>query len=349
MRRAAELAAQVFTARDALLRDTAEDLRVAFLLFDSAVETLLVRRVQSDMRLGRWDRGRFALWRGDSPIEIDLNDYEQKERVEAASTDQFVHWQLSKSQKRKIEREFESKLKLLAWEGVLPAPYVSVIGRLHEYRNEMYHREESRPDALRIVVHLYAWIIADLLERLGPGWFSHYSGDPDDLLERTYRRMGRDSPRIQGIMFDGLSMQSDMAEALREGLDLATASDLLADYISSRLEALHESIDFCIDFISATKGFEGMRRADLVRVIYSDEPSGSIEQLRRHKPRIREAQFARWDQWPGRIKHLSEPIDAFLSLAEFEAEFEEFENRVQELTFAIDREIQLQTDIARGK
>ncbi|MGV9194157.1 hypothetical protein ACQ143_07400 [Microbacterium sp. MC2] len=45
MKRAAEIGAQVFTARDALLRDTLEDLRVAFLLFDSAMETLMVRRI----------------------------------------------------------------------------------------------------------------------------------------------------------------------------------------------------------------------------------------------------------------------------------------------------------------
>ena len=349
MRRAAELAAQLFTARNALLRDTAEDLRVAFLLFDSAVETLLVRRVQNSLRMGRWERGHFAEWLGESPVGLDLNDFGQRVKIERASADRLVHWQLSKGQKKRIEREFESKLRLLAWEGELPVPYVSIIGRLHEYRNEMYHREESRPEALRIVVHLYAWIIADLLERLSPGWFSYYSGDPDDLLERTYRRMGRDVPKNRGASVDGLSMQSEMADALREGLDLASANSLLADYLSSRLETLHGSIEFCIDFISDTHRAESMSRADLVRVIYSSDPMASIEELRKLKPSISEVQFERWDQWPEQIRLIPEPVDAFLSLAEFETEFEDFENKVQDLAFAIDREIQLQIDIARGK
>lgn len=34
---------------------------------------------------------------------------------------------------------------------------------LYDDRNERYHREESRPAALRTMVHLYAWLVADLL------------------------------------------------------------------------------------------------------------------------------------------------------------------------------------------
>lgn len=46
MKRSAEIAAQIFTARDVLARDTPEDLRVAYLLRDSAAETLMVREVK---------------------------------------------------------------------------------------------------------------------------------------------------------------------------------------------------------------------------------------------------------------------------------------------------------------
>jgi hypothetical protein len=60
MQRAAEIGAQVFTARDALLRDRQEDLRVAFLLFDSATETLMVRAINSALAMGLWDWGRYA-------------------------------------------------------------------------------------------------------------------------------------------------------------------------------------------------------------------------------------------------------------------------------------------------
>lgn len=66
---------------------------------------------------------------------------------------------------------------------------------------------------------LDAWLTAGLLERLRPGIFSSWGGDPDDIVERTYERMGRAVP----VPMDGFRIQNDMATALREGLDLATA------------------------------------------------------------------------------------------------------------------------------
>ena len=138
MRRAAEIAAQVFTARDALLRDTPEDLRVAFLLFDSAAETLMVRRIDSLFlfHLRDWGGHPSPPWR--ESVAVDLNDSGQKARLEAAASTGFVHWQLSATQRRDVDRDFESKLRLLAWDAAIPPEYVPVIGRLHAYRNEMY-------------------------------------------------------------------------------------------------------------------------------------------------------------------------------------------------------------------
>lgn len=349
MRRAAEIAAQVFTARDALLRDTAEDLRVAFLLLDSATETLTVRRIGGAMSLGKWEWGHFAHLTGWDVIPVDLNDFEQKERETAVASDGFVRWQLSDSQKRKLDREFESKLKLLAWDGDIPVPYVSVLGRLHEYRNEMYHREESRPETLRVVVHLYAWLVADLLDQLQAGWFSHSSLDPDDLAERTYARMGRDAPSGREQFGEGFSMQSQMAEALRRDLDLASASELLANYVGSRMESLHEAIRSCGEFIGSVQRVENVTEMDVVRALYATDPMVGIEKLRGVSVPVKRAMIQRWDAWAGQIRALPEPIEAFRSLARFEAEFEEFETKVKDLTFAIDREIQFQVDLARGK
>ncbi|ALQ30843.1 hypothetical protein AA310_08110 [Arthrobacter sp. YC-RL1] len=74
--RAAEISAQVFTARDAMLSDTPEDNRVAFLLFDSAVETLMVRRVQE---LSRWVlRDSISSYiEDDRHVMADLRDFDQ--------------------------------------------------------------------------------------------------------------------------------------------------------------------------------------------------------------------------------------------------------------------------------
>jgi len=350
MRRAAEIAAQVFTARDALLRDTPEDLRVAFLLFDSAAETLMVRRIDSLFlfHLRDWGGHPSPPWR--ESVAVDLNDSGQKARLEAAASTGFVHWQLSATQRRDVDRDFESKLRLLAWDAAIPPEYVPVIGRLHAYRNEMYHRDESRPNALRIGVHLYAWLVADLLDRLKPNWMGYSSADPDDLEQRTYARMGTSEVSTTLERFDeGFSIQSRMADALRSGIDLSTAPELLADYACERTNDLHDSIRYAGTFIRDTQGLEKVSEMDVVRLIYSTDPMKGIEELRGFKAPITRAMIQRWDDWPEQIRLAGDPVEAFRSLATFEASFEEFEAKVRELARAVEEEIQLRMDIARGK
>lgn len=259
-----------------------------------------------------------------------------------------MSWQLSDTQKRSIAREFATKLRVLAWNGDIPAEYVPVISRLHDYRNEMYHREEARPNALRILAHLYAWLTADLLERLRPGMFSRSSSDPDDLVERTYERMGVAAP--DGRHFDGFLIQKQMAAALRDGLDLATAPQLLADYAAERMEAVHDAIEFAGEYIGDVQRVSNVTEMDIVRLIYHrGDPRLSLIDMRNAKAPVTRAMIARWDKWHEEIRAISGAVEAFRSLAELEAEFEDFETRVHEVAREVDHAIQSAIDWARGK
>jgi hypothetical protein len=102
-----------------------------------------------------------------------LHDFTQIQSEKARrAEDEYIHWSFSKNQIAKIRMDFSEKLRFLAWRGNIPPVYVKAASRLHEYRNEMYHREEVRPEALRIVAHLYASIRADFLDLLKPRSFS---------------------------------------------------------------------------------------------------------------------------------------------------------------------------------
>ncbi|MCC4268885.1 hypothetical protein [Microbacterium schleiferi] len=350
MKRAAEIAAQVFAARDALLREQSEDDRVAFLLFDSAAETLMVRWIASGMGLHKWDWGHYWRAPGERLLKPDLTDMEQRERERAAAGGRAVLWQLSASQKRKIERDFTAKLQLLAWDGAIPPAYIATLGRLHDYRNEMYHREESRPKALRTMVHLYAWLVADLLERLSAGWFSWSSDDPADLLKRTYARMGVEAPTVEGApLGPSFEIQTHMAEALRRELRLEAVPALLGDYAADRLEKTHSRIAFCAEFLAGELDAKKVTEMDVIRLLYAPAPVGRLEDLAGLRVPVSRQTIASWDAWPDRIRTTEEPLDAFGSLAELEAEFEPFEAKVRELASQIDGEIQFRSDWARGK
>lgn len=349
MKRSAEIAAQIFTARDALARDTPEDLRVAYLLLDSAAETLMVRAVKKvSWYLMRPD----APWyvKKDEQVKVDFSDFTQKEREKAARGEGHVHWMFSKSQIGSIDRNFDDKLRFLVWDGDMPSPFVGVVSRLHEYRNEMYHREESRPNALRIVVHLYAWIIAEMLDRLRPGVTS-YGSDADDYIRRTYKRMGMPTPALDDrlhFLSRGVDIQSDMAAALREALELDDVPELIADYMTDRTRRTHGRLAFVAEFMAEEKQTK-FTEMDAVRMAYESwvdrNGNGAVQQSRL----ATRATIRKWDEWPDTTRSCSNPIEAFRSLAEFEAEFEDFERRVQELAFAVDGEINFRIDYAKGK
>lgn len=262
-----------------------------------------------------------------------------------------MHWVFSKTQIGNIDRNFDHKLRFLAWNGDLPSHFVNVISRLHEYRNEMYHREESRPNALRIAVHLYSWIIAEMLERLGPG-ITSYDSDAHDYIRRTYERMGRPRPALVDplhFLSRGIDIQSDMAAALREALELDDVPELIADYMADRTRRTHGQLVFVAEFMAEEKktAFSAM---DAVRMAYAswvdrNENGGPT----RRQSLATRTMIQRWDEWPYVTRTSSNPIDAFRSLAEFEAKFENFERRVQELAYAVDGEINFRIDYAKGK
>lgn len=350
MQRTAEIAAQIFTARDLLLREQLEDDRVAFILLDSAAETLMIRSLSSGIQMGMWDSERFWYSHLDEVVQIDLNDMSQRDRETARAERGYVKWQLSETQKRNIDRDFSAKVRFLAWQGHLPIEYMTLLGRLHEYRNEMYHRDETRPKALRIMVHLYAWLVADLLERLRSGWFMWSSSDPEDLLPRTYVRMGIAAPTRSDWSGDvGKAIHDDMARSLRQGLRLGTAPELLADYVQTRVERLHDQMTFCAGYIADMWDDPVFNEKHVVRLIYAPPLTRGRAALDKVRAPVTRRMIASWDAAGQQIRVLTDPLDALHALARFENEFEHFESKVEELASQIDGAIQEQIDWARGK
>ncbi|NEN07761.1 hypothetical protein G3T36_18040 [Diaminobutyricibacter tongyongensis] len=353
---AAGLAAQVFTARDAIAKDSIEDLRVAYILLDSAIETLMVRRVSARLIHGDLDpEPRSWFYRERDRIAIDLHDPSQRSRMEGSDerddfdVTEFVYWRLSKTQLSDIERDFTSKLQFLAWLGDLDEDLVSVVSRLHEYRNEMYHREKTRPEALRALVHLYAWLTAEFMERLRPAWMG-YGSDADEVRRGIYRRIGIQEPPERPTGFFDEDLQGMMASELRRSLDLEDAAEVFAAYVTSRVTSFHDALEFVGDYLATIdRSVERISEMDVVRRIFSKEFMGNLKDLRRERVSLTRSMISRWDGWSLEITSQVDALRAFAALAEFEREFEPFETEVQESAAEVDREIQLQIDIARGK
>ncbi|MGW9184827.1 hypothetical protein [Agromyces sp. NPDC055661] len=347
--RAEMLAAQVFTARRMADSGRVADLRVAVILFDSVMETLMVRRIDDLFALYRIGQPR--PWEEVQPVEMDLRDASQKQRVEEASGTRLVPWRISKTQRLRIDREFGAKLQLLAWHGDLRPELVPVATRLHEYRNEVYHRDQLRRGSLLVTANLAASVVAEMLRALRPGVVGSYGSDTRETLRRIYEWMGRpdDAPADPLAMFTGLDLQEKMADALLDGLDdrLEATASALSDYARGRLEAWRGNLRFIGDFVFSGSEFDEF---DAVRVVHCDRPPElTLASLRGMPCSITKARIRAWDEYPTRIGLAADRYDAARLLAEFEADFEPSELKVSEVASDVDGEIQRQIDWMRGK
>jgi hypothetical protein len=340
MQRAAEISAQVFTARDAVLRGTPEDLRVGFLLFDSAIETLMVRKIRSlspyllrsespEWLPSNWHQARAVLT---DPTQI------QSEKKKLGKGD-HIDWVFSKTQIGKIEKDFSEKLRFLAWHGDIPPEYVKGVSRLHEYRNEMYHREVTRPDALRIVAHLYASITAEFLDLLKPDHIISYRPATDSTQARIYERMKMNLPAVAPhVSGGGFELQAIMAASLRRDLVLENVPLLIADYIENRVGNAHEMVEHVREFTASMRS-EKLSEMDTIRTAYATSEASQPTR----------AILKRWNDWADKTRDLPDALAAFHSLADFEAEFEAFERIFEELAFQVDEEVDRQIDDAKER
>lgn len=343
MQRAAEISAQIFTARNLILGGALEDLRVGFLLFDSAIETLMVRKI-NELRRWQFSSQIHSSIPPERQVKADLSDFTQiQSEMARRAKDEYVHWLFSKSQIAKIERDFSEKLRFLAWRGNIPPLYVKAASRLHEYRNEMYHREEARPEALRIVTHLYASITADFLDLLMPQSFS-WTRDSDATRSRIYGRMEEEPPTLADGRYDSSShLQTLMAKTLRRDLLLEGTPQLIAGYMANRVERMHELVEHsrgCLTFLGRT----GISEMETIHMACS--PSNSISRQLKIPSR---ADLKRWDSWAAEARKCSNALTAFQSLADFEAEFENFERVVHKFAAEVEEEAEMQNDLQRGR
>ncbi|SIN73668.1 hypothetical protein [Agromyces cerinus] len=351
--RAEMLAAQIFTARQMIDDGTVADLRVAIILLDSAMETLMVRRISYELQAHRY--GESHWWNETAPVPIDLTDPGQLKRVQTETGTVLINWSFTSSQRSRLDRQFRTKLEFLVWLGILDPHVLPIAHRLHEYRNELYHRDEIRLGSLLVTAHLSLSIVAEMLRSLRPS-FIGFGPDSEQSMERIYERMGRAYERHDGLAHPdyGFDLQDIMADELVRGLDeqLGESPVALADYVTDRIRRIASLIRFVGDYVFKGESFDNL---DVIRLAYSTYPvplyelafvgtSISIEELRRERTSVTRAMLAEWDSFPTRIAEAASPYDALNVFAEFELSYEPFEEKISDLASEVDGALDMLRD-----
>ncbi|MER6160736.1 hypothetical protein ABT147_35265 [Streptomyces sp. NPDC001868] len=307
-------------------------LRLAFILLDSAVELIMHRQIQEALALEHWDFQRLENYRraeadgrGNDSIRAEIKDLES---------------QVTSNRRRgKIDRSFPDKIDFLVEKGSIPNEITPVLKRLHEYRNETYHRDHHRLEVIRPAVLIYFDTACGVLSTYSPGSVADEDTGPE--LERFIKGFsGYDDP------FD---LPERAANKLREevGLDLEGVRDALTKYLLGRLDELEDNIRYVEGF------FTDLLPGDAIRIIQVAE--GDIEAIfNRDVMRSRtypheESDLVTWRERAAALSGITEKHALFTEFAAIEMSFEELEKQSIAAVEQIDDQIQMQLDAHRGK
>ncbi len=161
---------------------------------------------------------------------------------------------------------------------------------------------------------------------------------------------------FQGEAHVGLEAQRQIAEALLARFDARTEAGIaqdLHDHVHARLDELEDALDFIVDFFDDMIGREKWDRQAALRSAQlpqqTDVRMMTADDFRSLDVPVRGEDLVRWRAAAERIVEAPDQLAAFSAFADLEDEFEPTEDVVLQLALEMDRHIQLEIDIARGK
>lgn len=317
-------------AKGMIDKDRVPHLRLAFILLDSVTELMLHRIVQSEL----WDQeictGLLAKYQ-----QLAAAGHERA-AAEIPSIEARV---ISKPELKKIDRNFDAKVAFLVDRGRIDAALGPVLQKLHKYRNEMYHRDRLRREVLRPATLIYFDCACTVLDS-----YSQKVVHGSTLLGPELARFVGDSK----VVFMGQSLLQNIAAQFRceVGLNLPQVRTALAQYLNARLDDICEGLTFIEDNL----GIPFLVPGDALRLVQADLSSNpSLEQVRGKKYPYSQADMERWRNEVSALERIEDKHDLVREYAAIEDAFEPFEQLVKTAVTGVDREVQLQIDIARGK
>lgn len=307
---------------------------LSLFLIDNVVEILLYRESSYLLRWEDFRRETVRGMEGRQDLPDDL----------AEMRDETLGDITSKTQRKKIDREFNAKVDYLVHHNLVEVTDARVLKKLHQYRNEAYHRDESRSDTLETAVRIYFWLACRLLAAL-PLHSIEHSGHVPRGLEQ-FLTPGQ-SPHIVSFGFP----QEVSGQLLADyGLAEDEVADLLSENLLSRLAEIRENLDYLVD-----NNLSGRvtTAAEFMHICQIEEDLG-FGWLRPEVIRAQQVRYSMKDLelWERRSVELAETrpmVNVFAKFADIEDEFEPLERKVAEMVVQLDDVINLEIDRLRGK
>lgn len=309
-------------------------LRVALMLLDNAAEVLFDRWIEGDL------------------AHDDLSERIQLRAREAGIPEthpQFVDLYqrrfLTGKEKRKVSRLFDEKIRYVTEiKPTVPPQTGSVLSHLHRYRNEAHHSARVRPETVRTSGMIFLELCCQLIESLGQVSAGYSSSEDFSWLMSRFQQKPID------LWHEG-TMATVLAQ-FRDGLPIGESGlrETLATNLESRLEDLSEGLEFISTethvAVDRAAALAESQRFTLAEIKRSAPYRGTPPKL--DEP-VSLSHLDSMESIPGCIRNSSDSLAGFRIYADADAELERIEFMVQGLVGAIDAEIQMAVDRARGK
>jgi hypothetical protein len=336
MRRLEETVVQLEEAKRFILTGTTPYLRLALLLLDNAAEVLMHRTAADELERAATYAGMLKVF-DELPVSSDPKRVAFRESLS-------VHT-ISDKRRALIGRFFEEKTKFLSEDrGLIPRPVARVLTHIHYYRNEAYHLDKVRSESLRPAVLVLFDVVCLLLTSLDEGTTVWESNDDYSWLDRYgLKRFGARDELAPAI-----------ATALRVGLalDVLEVRSAVIAHLADRVDGMEQALNIVAEVIP-----DGQSADVLKAVQYCEEGSAPMprrlhdrgELYQRFQPRFTLGHFQHWRRAVDRLSKVDDKFELFNRFADIEDEFEPLERMLDDVASAVEREIDLQIDIMRGK
>ena len=321
---------QIEVAKETIQRGDLAHLRVALILLDNAVEVMMHRVIKDELFHAEWYERMLRTF-PTGPLDP---------KGEELRTDMASHV-ISRRRREEIRRYFGAKVDFLSDRDRIPRPSARALKHLHNYRNETQHEDLVREESIRAVVMLLFDMTTNFLLRLKTGSTS-WRGGADYSWVQKY---GIESPRL---FFGSEEMGQHIARQLRADLPLDDTElrNSLIVHLTERLDAMEGQLAYVRENMELKDSAEALRNVQFWKSSpgYVD-PAKLSSFVARHDL----ASIAKWRAGVEALNSIADKLDRFDQFATIEDDFEPLERMIDDVVGAIDEQIQLAIDIARGK
>jgi hypothetical protein len=309
-----------------------EHLRLALLLLDNAAEIQMDRRIRDDL-----ERESFREKIRNTVLAID------SEHKLPPMLQELVDWTpLSPTEKHKVDRFFDEKVEYLVGRGQhLDIRLSGPLKHVHKYRNEAYHRAEVRTDTIRTAALLLLEINCQMLLAIPPGTRSFSSTEDYSWLEKRFHI------KAARLNVDLSSIAAEIRSKLLPNDEHVVLA--LVAHLKDRFEQLQDSLKSIVEDGGLSDKENALRESQRYAEIQRALRLGQKPTMGAFVAKYSLSNILELEARVPEVSGAPTRIDAFDRFGSIEKELEPIEDCVSELGLAIDKAIQMEIDIARGK